>query len=114
MKVGLKLIYGIDMKTTLVNKKGKVKGTFYIGRGSRFGNPFSHLEGTKATYVVESREAAIVAYEDWVRNGQDEQAKFIRDSLWLIRGEVLECFCKPLACHGDVLIKLIKEMYGDE
>lgn len=101
------------MKTTVVNKKGKVKGTFYIGRGSRFGNPFSHLEGTKATWIVESREEAIKAFEEWARNSEDKEAKLLRDSLWMLRGEVLECFCAPLPCHGEVLIRMVEEIYKD-
>lgn len=101
------------MKTTLVNRKKK-RGTVYIGRGSRFGNPFSHKEGTKATWVVESREAAVAAFEEWARNSQDKQAKYLRDSLYMLNGEVLECFCAPLACHGDVLVRMVHEQFGED
>ena len=31
----------------------------YIGRPSRFGNPFSHKAGTKADYLVSAVETAI-------------------------------------------------------
>ena len=93
--------------TRVVNKY-KERGTVYIGCGSRWGNKFSHLEGTQATVVVETREEAVARYEDWIRNSTDKQAQYCRDSLWMLRGETLECFCAPQACHGDVLVKLVE------
>lgn len=26
-----------------------------------------------------------------------------------LRDKILVCFCKPLACHGDILINLIEQ-----
>jgi glycosyltransferase involved in cell wall biosynthesis len=43
-------------------------------------------------------------YEDAIRSNSDLMA-----SLSELRGEVLGCFCKPQACHGDVLVKLLGE-----
>jgi len=34
--------------------------------------------------------------------------KELKDSLDELRGKVLGCYCKPEACHGDFLIKLLK------
>lgn len=73
----------------------------YIGRGSKWGNPFSHREGTKAAHVVDSREAAVAAYEEFILDRPDLLA-----ALHELRGKRLGCFCKPAACHGDVLAKL--------
>jgi hypothetical protein len=84
--------------TTVVNKKNS-QFDVYIGRGSVFGNPF--IIG-----VHGSREDVIRKYEEWVR-----QQPHILALLPTLRGKRLGCFCKPLACHGDVLVKLIEESY---
>lgn len=88
----------------------------YIGRGSIYGNPFTHLDlaTTKATVQVSSREESVQAYEDWLRGTawqdfeQDRRGMILR-SLPKLRGKRLGCYCKPLACHGDVLVKLVQE-----
>ena len=77
----------------------------YIGRGSKFGNPYSHQEGTQALWVVDTREDAIRLYEEWLR-AQPELMAAVKKEL---RGKILGCFCSPLACHGDVLLKIANE-----
>lgn len=73
----------------------------YIGRGSKWGNPFSHKEGTLAEHVVGSREEAIAKYEEYLLSNQE-----LVDSLPELKGKVLGCWCKPKACHGDILLNL--------
>lgn len=89
------------MPTTVVNMK--IDGfDVYIGRGSKWGNPFTHLKSkTLATYKVETREEAIYEYENWVKTQPE-----LMNSLHELKGKVLGCFCKPLPCHGDILAKL--------
>jgi hypothetical protein len=91
------------VKTTVINKHhGNVPAdAIYIGRGSKWGNPFSHMTGTKATYLVSSREEAISRYRDWVTRKPELMA-----ALHELRGRTLVCFCKPKGCHGDVLADL--------
>jgi uncharacterized protein DUF4326 len=72
----------------------------YIGRGSKWGNPFSHREGTKAEHVVSSREEAVSRFEEYLDSRPDLLA-----ALPELRGKRLGCFCKPAACHGDVLAR---------
>lgn len=88
----------------VVNKRTHtlVAGDVYIGRGSRWGNRFSHRAGTRAEVVVGSREEAVEAYrrELWA----NVQAGVVSvDALAALHGRTLVCFCAPLACHGDVL-----------
>ena len=54
------MVLNVVNKRTHVTKVGTVD--VYCGRGSVLGNPFSHKEGTKATFVVESRDEAVEAY----------------------------------------------------
>ena len=79
----------------------------YIGRPSKWGNPFSHRNGTSAEFRVGSRSEAIQKYEEWILNQPELMADLIE-----LRGKVLGCWCSPKPCHGNVLSKLI-ERYVD-
>jgi hypothetical protein len=75
----------------------------YIGRPSRWGNPYSHLADSRATAVVDSRDKAIAAYRIhlWaqVRDGE-----VTLEDLAELHGKTLGCWCAPKACHGEVLV----------
>lgn len=79
----------------------------YIGRPSKWGNPFSHLSGTLAKYRVGSRAEAIQKYRQWIKTQQH-----LLDALHELRDQRLGCWCKPHECHGDVLIEMVVEKYG--
>lgn len=76
----------------------------YIGRGSKWGNPFTHIKDkqTLAEHIVETREEAISKYREYILSRPD-----LIDSLDELRGKKLGCYCKPDSCHGDILIELI-------
>ena len=88
------------MATSVVHCK-KAPYDVYIGRPSKWGNPFSHKSGTRAEFVVASREDAIAAYRTWILQQPDLLA-----ALPELKGKRLGCWCKPQACHGDVLAEL--------
>lgn len=87
-------------KTTVVNRR-KEAFDVYIGRPGKWGNPFSHLPNTRAQFRVTTRADAISKYREWILT----QPALIA-SLGELKGKVLGCWCKPLACHGDVLAEL--------
>jgi len=79
----------------------------YIGRPSKWGNPFTHRGDHRSLYattVVATREEAVAKYEEHVRS-----SSFLMASLDELRGKILGCYCAPLPCHGDVLVKLLRE-----
>ncbi len=77
----------------------------YIGRPSKWGNIYSHLDDTLAEFKVATRKDAIEAYEKWIRQNDELMA-----ALDELDGKVLGCWCDPpKACHGHILIKLLKE-----
>jgi Domain of unknown function (DUF4326) len=80
---------------------GLVPGAVYIGRPSKWGNPFSHRPGTAAYWHVGSRDEAVRRYEEWLLRQPDLMA-----ALPELRGKDLVCWCHPLSCHGDVLLRL--------
>jgi len=88
----------------------------YIGRGSIWGNPYSHKEGTKAQHKVASRDQAVDAYRRYlwsaIRNGV-----VTKEMLKELDGKRLACYCSPQRCHGDILKAAIewaiKELEND-
>lgn len=72
------------------------------GRGSQWGNPFSHQEGTQARFKVDTREQAIVQFREWLLR----QPELVERAKRELRGKVLGCWCHPKACHGDVLAEV--------
>jgi hypothetical protein len=95
---------------------------YYIGRPSVLGNPFTHngVKTNLAKLAFKTREEAIEAYEKYFDTmyGKDDEFTKAFDEIYehYKNGEdiYLQCFCKPLACHGDIIAnklqkKLIQE-----
>lgn len=98
------------MKETTVVNKYKTDYDVYIGRGSQFGNPFSTKESKKIVYMVSTKEEAIEKYKQmWLKRLQ-EKPELSKRLLLTLKGKRLGCFCKPKACHGDVLVELIRSI----
>ena len=78
-------------------KSGVPEGAVYIGRPSKWGNPFKiGVHGT--------REQAIEKYRGRIMaNIADNPRVF---DLSELRGKDLVCWCHPQPCHGDVLLEL--------
>lgn len=83
----------------------KDKYDVYIGRGSKWGNPF--VVGRDG-----NRSEVLMKYADWLRN----QTQLL-DSLHELENRVLGCFCAPkggitkdseLVCHGQILAKVVE------
>ena len=77
----------------------------YIGRPSPWGNPFSDKPKSIAEVKTETREEAIACYEEYLRQNPELIERAKRE----LKGKVLGCWCKPKACHGDILAKIANE-----
>lgn len=73
----------------------------YIGRPSKWGNPYSHKDGTLAQFKVDTREEAVAKYESLLLSSPD----LLRD-LGELKNKTLACWCAPQLCHGHILAKL--------
>lgn len=82
------------MPKVLNKRSNSSKGAIYIGRPSKWGNPF--VIGEDGT-----REEVIKKYEAWLDSG-DGPIGDIEE----LRGRNLVCWCSPEPCHGDVLLRL--------
>jgi len=91
------------MKTHIVHCQ-KDYYDVYIGRPSKWGNPFSHLSDTLAEFRVHSRNEAIEKYKDWLLFGEGQ---YLLKDLSELEGKILGCWCKPKRCHGEVLASII-------
>jgi hypothetical protein len=73
----------------------------YVGRGSYWGNPYSMFE------AGDSREEVIRKFKYDFDN--EKFAKKEKSEVYKLAGKRLGCFCKPDACHGDVLANFLNE-----
>jgi hypothetical protein len=79
----------------------------YIGRAGRgqdgyFGNPF-RIE------CRISREDAIQRFQRYLTDRIEKDSEFKR-RIVALKGKRLGCFCKPSACHGDVIADWLNKM----
>jgi len=82
----------------VVNIRETSEYDVYIGRPSKWGNPF-HV-GRDGT-----RDDVIEQYEAWIRS----QPTLMRQCRQELKGKTLGCYCKPMACHGDILWVIANE-----
>lgn len=77
----------------------------YIGRGSYWGNPYSMFDTD-----TDSREEVIHKFEYDFEYDMFLNKK--KNEVYKLAGKRLGCFCKPHACHGDVLADFLNS-YDD-
>lgn len=66
----------------------------YIGRPSKWGNPYKiGADGT--------REEVIAKYREYLLDSE------LAAELYQLKDKVLGCWCKPEHCHGDVIVELL-------
>lgn len=95
--------------TTVINIKDAPEGWMdnpdyvYIGRPSRtvpgpWGNPFIAPNESYRSNVINQ-------YRYWLLERMSEE--FRMQMTEALEGKILVCFCKPKACHGDVIVGYI-------
>lgn len=81
-------------ETRIINCRSDEPFDIYIGRPSIWGNPFKIGKDG-------AREEVIAKYRQHVMS-----SPYLMSQLPELRGKTLACWCKPLPCHGDVLVEL--------
>jgi Domain of unknown function (DUF4326) len=82
-------------KTVVLNLRDlpkTVKDGVYIGRGTKWGNPFVITKEC-------TREQAVAKYRAALWKNKQLLGEVVE-----LRGKSLLCFCAPQACHGHVLV----------
>ena len=90
------------MSSRVVHCK-KEKYNIYVGRPSKWGNPFSHKKGTLAKYLVSSRDEAVSKHREWITKGE---GVYLLKDIKELKGKVLGCWCSPKPCHAEILAEL--------
>lgn len=93
----------------VVNKDRGDDFDVYIGRGTPWGNPYpvGKLEGQY------ERDESIALYKTHFEKNIIANPS-LRKGLLGLRGMRLACHCKPLACHGDVIVSYLNSVDSDE
>lgn len=85
------------IQTRVVNLKNH-EFDIYIGRGSKWGNPFRiGIHGNK--------KEVIAKYREYLYNN-----KKLMKCLPQLKNKRLGCYCSPDDCHGDVIAELIENL----
>lgn len=71
----------------------------YIGRPTKWGNPFKlNIDGDRFTVVNK--------YAEYIKSKPD----LMKEAKNELRGKTLGCFCAPLLCHGHILWTIANEV----
>ena len=95
----------------VINKRhlsgGKMpEGARYIGRPSRWGNPFKlGRDG--------NRDEIMDKYAEWLAERLNDET-FRKELLKLSKATALVCWCKPEKCHGDLLVGAMRGLLDDD
>lgn len=76
-------------------------GAVYVGRPTKWGNPFPLDDASNGA----ERVRVLREYETWLL-AQPELRAAMRQEL---AGRDLVCWCAPLACHADVILRVANE-----
>lgn len=100
--IRIKITRVVNIKKDIQYAKIKSNSDYeYIGRGSYWGNPYSmYAEGDSREEVIRKFKYDF-EYEKFPNKEKSEVYK--------LAGKRLGCFCKPEACHGDVLADFLNE-----
>lgn len=83
-----------ETRTRVINIQRDGQPDVYVGRPSRWGNPYRiGQDGT--------REEVIAKYRRWLMRQPELLAQ-----IHTLRGQTLGCWCAPQPCHADVLAEL--------
>lgn len=74
----------------------------YVGRPTKWGNPFRVKRGIDPEM---DHETAVRAYREWLF----AQPLLVAAVLKELAGKDLVCWCAPLPCHADVLLRLAND-----
>ncbi|QIQ20241.1 DUF4326 domain-containing protein [Zophobihabitans entericus] len=102
----------VNIKNEIEYTSEKSTSTYeYIGRGSYWGNPYS-------IYEVEDLDKGETPRENVIRKFKydfEHDCLLNRDKnkVYELAGKRLGCFCKPEACHGDVIADFLNS-WDDE
>lgn len=91
---------GCIMEKTRIVNMWKEKCQEPIGRPTPFGNPYR-------INADRDRDKVVELYREYFYKRIEEDEAF-KKAIEGLKGKVLGCFCKPLACHGDIICEYLE------
>ena len=101
------------------------ENTVYVGRGSKWGNPFR-----VGDFTIDNNEDAVRQYRSWILQGmryyREEDDSFhypptVKEIKQELAGKDLACWCgivdkynKYIPCHADILLSLANDLTLEE
>ena len=83
----------------MIVNKNKSPYDVYIGRGTKWGNPFRiSFDGTRKEVIRKYIIYLLIYKRELIEEARKE-----------LKGKVMGCHCKPLPCHGDFLYVVLDE-----
>ncbi len=76
----------------------------YVGRPSKWGNPFKVESHTEESHFV-----AVNKYRVYAKSHLAVEPDWLDE----LKGKDLVCWCTPLPCHADILLQLANEVESD-
>lgn len=73
----------------------------YIGRGTKWGNPYKDMPRAQAI------ELHRVLFKQQIKDGI-----ITIDDLLELKGKRLGCSCHPKPCHGDIIARAVNKLCG--
>lgn len=93
MEVGFPRIWNLRRPQEIPNDAVRVD------RRSPWGNPFRMRNGSD-----QERNRVCDAFEEWVMSS--EQELYRKEVRRVLRGKNLTCWCSPLRCHAETLLRI--------
>lgn len=87
------------MNTQVVNVRYTDRYDVYIGRSSKWGNPYR-------IGVDGDRDEVVDKYRLYLYTRKDLLRCMVKE----LSGKILACHCKPQRCHGDILVEVLSFM----
>ena len=85
-------------------------GAVYVGRPSKWGNPYSmqRIRAVNPGMTLEdAHKEAVRCYREWLESLSAVSLATL--DIKQLRGKDLVCWCAPMPCHADVLLELANE-----
>jgi len=90
------------MTPRVVNKRSGEPFDVYVGRPSKWGNPFVIGARWPGHNEPLTREQVIARYRTWLL----AQPELVEQAKQELRDKTLACWCAPKPCHADVLLEI--------
>ncbi|MGH9462246.1 MAG: DUF4326 domain-containing protein [Vicinamibacteria bacterium] len=99
----------VKMPPVVLNRHvhGKPQGAVYVGRPSKWGNPFTWSEklvGVNTAFKVVAKDEVLPRFKAWL--SLKAQAPLVADAKLELRGRDLVCSCWPHPCHADTWLEI--------